>query len=39
MQGTFGDKLEIIQEINFDDGETKVVINAKIFLDTNKKKI
>ena len=26
-------KLENIQEINFDDGETKVVVNAKLFLD------
>ena len=24
------------QEINFDDGETKVVVNAKLFLDINK---
>ena len=29
-------KLENIQEINFDDGETKVVVNAKLFLDINK---
>ena len=29
-------KLENIKEINFDDGETKVVINAKLFLDINK---
>ena len=26
-----------VQEINFDDGETKVVVNAKLFLDINKK--
>ena len=25
-----------LQEINFDDGETKVVVNAKLFLDINK---
>ena len=25
-----------VQEINFDDGETKVVVNAKLFLDINK---
>ena len=25
-----------VQEINFDDGETKVVVNAKFFLDINK---
>ena len=36
------DKLEIskiiqnVQELNFDDGETKVVVNAKLFLDINK---
>ena len=28
--------LENIQEIIFDDGETKVVVNAKSFLDINK---
>ena len=32
MQSTFGN----LQEINFDDGETKVVVNAKLFLDINK---
>ena len=36
MQSTFGDKLENIQEINFDDGETKVVVNVKLFLDISK---
>ena len=25
-----------VQEFNFDDGETKVVVNAKLFLDINK---
>ena len=25
-----------VQEINFDDGETEVVVNAKLFLDINK---
>ena len=25
-----------VQEINFDDGETKIVVNAKLFLDINK---
>ena len=25
-----------VQEIKFDDGETKVVVNAKLFLDINK---
>ena len=29
-------KLKNVQEINFDDGETKVVVNAKLFLDINK---
>ena len=29
--------LQSIQEINFDDGKTKVVVNAKLFLDINKK--
>ena len=33
---TFSDKLENIKEINFDDDETKVVFNAKLFLDINK---
>ena len=36
MQSTFGDKLENIKEINFDDGETKVVVKKKLFLDINK---
>ena len=27
------DNLQSVQEINFDDGETKVVVNAKLFLD------
>ena len=33
MRSTFGmsDKLEKIQENNFVDGETKVVVNVKIF--------
>ena len=30
------DNLQSVQEINFDDGETKVVVNAKVFLDINK---
>ena len=30
------DNLQSVQEINFDDGETKVVFNAKLFLDINK---
>ena len=30
------DNLQSVQEINFDDGETKVVVNAKLFLDINK---
>ena len=30
------DNLQSVQEINFDDGETKVVVNAKFFLDINK---
>ena len=41
MQSTFGmrsGKLEHIQQINFDDGETKVVVNAKLFLDIKKNK-
>ena len=25
-----------VQDSNFDDGETKVVVNAKLFLDINK---
>ena len=33
MQSTFGDKLENIKEINFDDGQIMVVVNAKLFLD------
>ena len=28
--------LQSVQEINFDDGETKVVVNAKLFRDINK---
>ena len=36
MKSTFDDKLENIKETNFNDGETKVVVNAKIFLDINK---
>ena len=36
MQSTFGKKFENIQEIIFDEGETKVVVNAKLFLDINK---
>ena len=28
--------LQSVQEINFDDGETKVVVNAKLILDINK---
>ena len=30
------ENLQSVQEINFDDGETKVVVNAKLFLDINK---
>ena len=30
------DNLQNVQEISFDDGETKVVVNAKLFLDINK---
>ena len=30
------DNLQNVQEINFDDGETKVVVNAKLFLDMKK---
>ena len=29
------DNLQNVQEINFDDAETKVVVNAKLFLDIN----
>ena len=39
MQSTINgmtDNLQNVQEINFDDGETKVVVNAKLFLDMNK---
>ena len=36
IQSTFGDKLEHIKKINLNDGETKVVVNAKLFLDINK---
>ena len=39
MQSTISgmtDNLQKVQEINFDDGETKVVVNAKLFLDINK---
>ena len=39
MQSTINgmtDILQSVQEINFDDGETKVVVNAKLFLDINK---
>ena len=32
MQNTFGD----LQEIIFDNGETQIVVNAKLFLDINK---
>ena len=35
MQSTFGDKLENTKEINFDDGETKVVVSVELFLETN----
>ena len=28
-----------VQEINFDDGETKVVVNAKLYLDIKNKNI
>ena len=38
MQSTINgmtDNLQSVQEINFDDGETKVVVNAKLFLDIN----
>ena len=30
------ENLQSVQEIKFDDGETKVVVNAKLFLDINK---
>ena len=30
------ENLQSVQEIYFDDGETKVVVNAKLFLDINK---
>ena len=30
------ENLQSVQKINFDDGETKVVVNAKLFLDINK---
>ena len=30
------ENLQSVQESNFDDGETKVVVNAKLFLDLNK---
>ena len=30
------ENLQSVQEINIDDGETKVVVNAKLFLDINK---
>ena len=39
MQSTINgmtDNLQSVQEINFDDGETKVVVNAKLFSDINK---
>ena len=39
MQSTINgmtDNLQNVQEINFDDGETKVVVNAEFFLDINK---
>ena len=39
MQSTINgltDNLQSVQEINFDDGDTKVVVNAKLFLDLNK---
>ena len=39
MQSTINgmtDNLQNVQEYNFDDGETKVVVNAKFFLDMNK---
>ena len=39
MQSTINgmtDNLQSVQKINFDYGETKVVVNAKLFLDINK---
>ena len=39
MQSTINgmtDNLQSVREISFDDGETKVVVNAKLFLDINK---
>ena len=39
MQSTINgmtDNLQSVQEINFDEGEIKVVVNAKLFLDINK---
>ena len=30
--------LQNVQEIQLNDGETKVVVNAKLFLDINKSK-
>ena len=39
MQSTINgmtDNLQSVQEINFDDGETNVVVNAKLFLDISK---
>ena len=36
IQSTFVDNLKNIQEINFDDRETKEVVKAKLFLDINK---
>ena len=36
QQSWLEEKIEIIKEINFDDGETKVVVNAKLFLGMKK---
>ena len=39
MQSTINgmtDNLQSVQEINFDNGETQIVVNAKLFLDINK---
>ena len=39
MQSTINgmtDNLQNVQEFNFDEGETKVVVNARLFLDINK---
>ena len=39
MQSTINgmtDNQQSVQEIKFDDGETKVVVNAKLFLDIKK---